>query len=112
MGAASRGKPAGAGGAGQGAVQFDVERRYVRVSAHRPDGFVEFEFAIGDPALCVELLLPAAAFHEFCLAHDVIPLEPLADAATDWVARRNAATRWESGELGREPEGALSGKAV
>ena len=27
---------------------FDTTRRYVRVCEQRPDGFIEFEFAIGD----------------------------------------------------------------
>lgn len=75
-----------------GAV-FDAGRRYVRVCAQRPDGFVEFEFAIGDPALCVELLLPQAAFHEFCLANEVIVLEPRTPDDGDWVARLNEALR-------------------
>lgn len=79
---------------------FDPERKYVRVCTQREDGFVEFEFAIGDPLLCVELMLPAAAFHEFCLANQVIVLEPNADAHGDWVARLNDASR-------REIEGAV-----
>lgn len=40
--------------------------RWVRVLAHRPDGFVEFAFSIGDPALAVELILPEPAFAAFC----------------------------------------------
>jgi|GEM_PF-740591 phenol hydroxylase P0 protein len=74
---------------------FDVARRYVRVCAQRADGFIEFEFAIGDPALCVELMLPEAAFHEFCLANDVIVLEPAKPGQGDWVARMNNASRQE-----------------
>ena len=72
---------------------FDATRRYVRVCARRPDGFVEFEFAIGDPALCVELMLPEAAFHEFCLSNEVILLEPAAAGEGDWVSRLNDASR-------------------
>jgi len=75
-------------------AQFDTARRYVRVCKQRPDGFVEFEFAIGDPDLCIELLLPANAFHEFCLANDVIVLEPAAEQeGGDWMQRRNDASR-------------------
>lgn len=74
--------------------QFDAARKYVRVCRQRPDGFIEFEFAIGDPELCVELMLPANAFHEFCLANDVILLEPAVDANDgDWVRRMNEASR-------------------
>lgn len=44
----------------------DTSRRFVRVTERRADGLVAFEFAIGWPELSVELLLPAAAFAEFC----------------------------------------------
>ncbi|MFZ4535176.1 phenol hydroxylase subunit [Propionivibrio sp.] len=71
---------------------FDATRRYVRVCEQRPDGFIEFEFAIGDPALCVQLMLPEAAFHEFCLTNEVIVLEPATPGQGDWVARLNAAS--------------------
>ena len=74
---------------------FDSTRRYVRVCEQRPDGFIEFEFAIGDPALCVELMLPEAAFHEFCLANEVIVLDPARPGQGDWVARMNAASHQE-----------------
>jgi len=77
----------------QPAGSFDATRRYVRVCAQRPDGFIEFEFAMGDPALCVELMLPEASFHEFCLANEVIVLEPHQSASGDWVARLNEASR-------------------
>ena len=46
---------------------FDASRRFVRVRNYRPDGFVEFDFAIGDPALSVQLILPRAAFDAFSL---------------------------------------------
>lgn len=72
---------------------FDSARKYVRVCRQRPDGFVEFEFAIGDPELCVELMLPAGSFHEFCLANQVIVLEPAAEEEGDWVRRLNEAAR-------------------
>jgi phenol hydroxylase P0 protein len=76
-------------------TSFDVTRRYVRVCEQRPDGFIEFEFAIGDPALCVELMLPEAAFHEFCLANEVIVLDPAKPGQGDWVARLNKASLQE-----------------
>lgn len=37
---------------------------------------VGFEFAIGEPALFVELMLPAAAFKEFCAVNQVTLLAP------------------------------------
>jgi phenol hydroxylase P0 protein len=75
------------------ATGLDATRRYVRVCNQRPDGFIEFEFSIGDPALAVELMLPEAAFHEFCLTNEVIVLEPLQPGSGDWVSRLNAISR-------------------
>ena len=72
---------------------FDLTKRYVRVCEQRQDGFVEFEFAIGDLALCVELMLPEAAFREFCLSNEAIVLEPRAPGQGDWVARMNEASQ-------------------
>jgi phenol/toluene 2-monooxygenase (NADH) P0/A0 len=48
------------------ALAFDPAKRYVRLTQVRADGFVEFEFAIGDPELAVELILPADAYRDFC----------------------------------------------
>ena len=76
-------------------TSFDVKRRYVRVCEHRPDGFIEFEFSIGTPELSVQLMLPEAAFHEFCLANDVIVLDPAKPGQGDWVARLNRASLQE-----------------
>ncbi|MFU2489903.1 phenol hydroxylase subunit [Thauera sp. WH-1] len=55
---------------------IDVSKKYVRLIERRPDGFVEFEFAIGEPDLCAEMLLPADAYEAFCEANKVIQLEP------------------------------------
>lgn len=52
----------------QAADEFDPRKRFVRVTGVSSRGFVEFEFSIGSPELCVELVLPAAAFEEFCAA--------------------------------------------
>lgn len=65
---------------------FDPDRRYVRVRRVRDDGFVEFEFAIGDPDMFVEMILPQQALAGFCAANDAILLEdllPSADASTE-----------------------------
>ncbi len=45
---------------------------FVRV--HKPDGtdFVTFDFAINDPSLTVEMILPYAAFVEFCELNNVV----------------------------------------
>lgn len=52
----------------------DISRRFVRVLEERIDGFVSFEFSVGWPELALELMLPAAAFQEFCSLHGVILL--------------------------------------
>lgn len=54
----------------------DTGRRYVRVTGQRADGLVAFDFAIGWPELSVELMLPAAAFEEFCAKNRVERLAP------------------------------------
>ena len=78
------------------ATTFDATRRYVRVCEQRLDGFIEFEFAIGDPALCVELMLKEDDFHEFCLTNGVIVLDAAESGQGDWAARLNKASRQES----------------
>ena len=45
---------------------FDPERKFVRVIEQHANGLVEFEFAVGEPELCAELVLPQAAFSAFC----------------------------------------------
>lgn len=67
---------------------MDVNRKFVRLIERRPDGLVEFEFSIADPALYVEMLLPAAAFEEFCSANRVEMLDgprPEEDGTSDWA---------------------------
>lgn len=58
--------------------KFDITRKFVRVMRTRPNGLIEFEFAVGDPDVAVELVMPKAAFDEFCAANQV---EVQADAA-------------------------------
>ena len=50
---------------------FDVTRKFVRIMRTLPNGFVEFEFAIGEPGVAVELVMPKAAFDEFCRNNQV-----------------------------------------
>lgn len=69
-------------------LEIDIGRKYVRPIVWRDDGFVEFEFAIGEPELCAELLLPADAFEAFCRSHAVTHLPPReASAAGDGDGR-------------------------
>lgn len=78
-----------------GAPPFDPARRYVRLTQVRSDGFVEFEFAIGDPDLAVDLILPADAYRNFCRDNHAVPISPLQGAAID-----RARLRWSTNDLG------------
>lgn len=51
--------------------KFDITRKFVRVMRTRSNGLIEFEFAVGDPDVAVELVMPKAAFEEFCAANQV-----------------------------------------
>ncbi len=56
--------------------QFDPSMKWVRVTGINPQGFVEFEFAMGSPELCVELMLRPDAFDEFCAAQSAVVSDP------------------------------------
>ncbi|WP_051298625.1 phenol hydroxylase subunit [Marinobacterium litorale] len=51
---------------------FDQLTKYVRVRSEEGARFVEFDFAIGDPSLFVELVMPNAAFESFCQTNHVV----------------------------------------
>lgn len=74
---------------------FDTRRRYVRVTGERDNGFVEFDFAVGEPEIFVEMILPPAAFAEFCAANRVERLDAVAAGSErdDWDWRLADATR-------------------
>ncbi len=57
---------------------------YVRVTGTLQERFVEFEFAIGDPELAVELVMQFDQFREFCAVHDVRHLSADEAARLDW----------------------------
>lgn len=61
---------------GATAPKFDTTRRFVRVTGERPNGFVEFDFAIGEPELFAEMILGKEAFEEFCATNAVELLPP------------------------------------
>ena len=63
------GEPAG--------VDFDTTRRFVRLTRERPDGFVEFDFAVGEPELFVEMVLTRPAYEEFRRRNEAVELPPL-----------------------------------
>lgn len=45
---------------------WDPSRKWIRIVDERDDGMVEFEFAVGEPQLFVEMLMPRAQFEDFC----------------------------------------------
>jgi len=51
---------------------FEQLVKYVRVRSDEGARFVEFDFAIGDPSLFVELVMPQKAFEHFCLNNKVV----------------------------------------
>lgn len=77
---------------------MDTSRRFVRVRNERANGFIEFEFAIGEPEVFVELILGQVAFAEFCVTNKVEMLPPLVPRSaedgerSDWDWRMSDAT--------------------
>ena len=73
---------------------MDTTRRFVRLSGERANGFIEFEFAIGEPEIFVEMILPRVAFAEFCTTNQVEMLPPRDPDAPqgDWDWRLADAT--------------------
>lgn len=62
---------------------FDITRKFVRVMRTLPSGLIEFEFAIGDPDVAVELVMPKAAFDEFCANNQVEFISSVATKPVD-----------------------------
>jgi phenol hydroxylase P0 protein len=75
-------------------ASMDTTRRFVRLSGERPNGFVEFEFAIGEPEIFVEMILPRAAFTEFCATNrvELLPSRDPDAPQGDWDWRLADAT--------------------
>lgn len=77
-------------------IELDIQKRFVRVVGERSDGFVEFEFAIGEPDMYVEMILNHNGFIEFCIENKVELLPTYAiteDEVSDWDWRLSDATR-------------------
>ncbi|MGV8893688.1 MAG: phenol hydroxylase subunit [Burkholderiaceae bacterium] len=84
---------------------FDTTRKFVRVVETRQDGMVGFKFAIGEPELFVELMMPATAFKEFCAVNQVTLLAPEVEQQNgeqqndwDWSLRKATHQRFKSTE--------------
>ncbi|MBR0565610.1 phenol hydroxylase [Azoarcus sp. L1K30] len=71
--------------------RFDPSRKFVRVRTLRPDRFIEFDFAIGEPEIFVEMILHADAFDDFCAMNAVTFL-------TDKAASGGDAGHWRLSE--------------
>ncbi len=63
--------------------KFSEFTRYVRVRRVVNDKFIEFDFAIEDPSLYVEMILPKAAFAAFCQHNKVVMMTDEQAAAVD-----------------------------
>lgn len=48
--------------------------KYIRIRSEPDAKFVMFDFAIGDPSLYVELVLPPSAFEDFCKNNQAISM--------------------------------------
>ncbi|TCB49542.1 phenol hydroxylase [Acinetobacter sp. ANC 4779] len=65
------------------AIQQEQLTKYIRVTGDRQAKFVEFDFAIHDPTLFVELILPQQAFQHFCEINQVIEMTEAQQAWND-----------------------------
>lgn len=74
---------------------FDAQTRYIRVQRITEGGFVEFAFGIGSPDLMVDLILPRAAFREFCQTNKVVDLTPEQARVLDFER-----AKWRYGQPG------------
>lgn len=64
-------------------LQHDQLTKYIRVTGDRNAKFVEFDFAIHDPTLFVELILPQQAFQHFCEINHVVEMTGAQQAWND-----------------------------
>ena len=67
-------------------IDIDTSKRFIRVIDERADGFVEFEFAIGEPELYVELVMSNPAFKEFRQEQMAEMLPPRPDEGPDFAS--------------------------
>ncbi|MCL2778126.1 MAG: phenol hydroxylase subunit [Polyangiaceae bacterium] len=70
--------------------RWDVQRRFIRIVKEHGSGMVEFEFAIGEPGLFVEMVMPRPQFLDFCAmqgvepTHDRLPEQGQGNAENEW----------------------------
>ncbi len=72
---------------------FEQLVKYIRVRSKEGARFVEFDFAIGDPSLFVELVMPQGVFDEFCQKNHVVTMSDEQMQAVD-----EEMEKWRYGE--------------
>lgn len=85
---------------------FDPTKKFVRVTELREDGFVEFDFAIGEVEVYVEMILPAKAFDEFCALNKVVFLKENTSLRFD----EPDAAQWRLSDVNERLAGKTGGK--
>ena len=73
-------------------------RKLVRVTGTR-NGIIEFEYGVGDLSLAIELMLPPAAFDEFCATNAV---ELVSDARVAAASAAERAMGWRPSDVQRQ----------
>lgn len=72
-------------------------RNFVRVTGER-NGIIEFEYGVGDMSLAIELMLPPAAFAEFCRTNAV---ELVTQARTEAMSEEERSMTWLPSDVQR-----------
>lgn len=70
-------------------------KKYVHITNVNKDQLIEFDFAIDDPCMYVELALPKKQFDEFCQTNKVIHL-----TKEEQIAVENDKYKWRYGVIG------------
>lgn len=69
------------------AIAVDLSAKFIRLLEISSKGLVNFEFSIGWPDLVVELLLPRAAFFEFCQVQKITDIRfANEDVQKEWLS--------------------------
>ncbi|MGB5792944.1 phenol hydroxylase subunit [Poseidonibacter sp.] len=71
------------------------QKKYVHITDVKKNGLVEFDFAVDDPCMYVELALPKKQFDEFCQKNKVTYL-----TREEEIAVENDKYKWRYGVIG------------
>ncbi|HEY3433364.1 MAG TPA: phenol hydroxylase subunit [Rhodocyclaceae bacterium] len=86
---------------------FNPAKKFVRVTQLREDGFIEFDFAVGEAEIYVEMILPAMAFDEFCALNKVVFLDETTSVRID----ENEALNWRLSDVNTKTINKPGGKS-